>query len=298
MTPAKPSQALIVQIERVLYKKPDSPFCLLKTNPCATGEGAQAVRGLVCKGNLDFEVQEGDRLQLEGYFETYNGEQQFRFRSAMPSLPVDLAALLHYAVSITKGLGETREAQIWSKYGDLWVTAETLEIDGIPERTQFAWADTLRKLREQGAQTQAITFLMSKGSTLTMANAAWAAWKENTIGIVNGDFYQLAQLPHYGFKTVDERIRPFFQIEDDDPRRLAACILYVIGDLGSSGDTMIERETLEANVNVLVPSTADTMLAALLALRDKGEVILPDNDTVAMASDWKNEEAVYERFAR
>lgn len=302
--PPSATQSIVVQITDVLYRKPDSPWCIIKTNPCASGNGAEvaATRGLVCKGTIDFEFDVGDRLQLEGYFapSKFNGEQEFSFRSAMPNLPVDLAALLHYAVSITKGLAEAREMQIWSKYGEAWIQQERLEIDGLPEKTQFAWADTLRKLREQQGQSQAMTFLMSKGCTLAMAQAAWSAWKDNTIGKVNGDFYTLAQLPRYGFITVDQRVRPFFDIKDNDPRRMRAAILYAIGMLGDSGDTLIDMQMVEDEIAKLVPYTSANDFGRFCDLLDELEqekqVVLKDAK-LALASDWQNESEIYQEFA-
>lgn len=300
--PASPTQAIVVQITDILYRKPESPWCIIKTNPCASGNGAEvaATRGLVCKGTIDFDVNVGDRLQLEGYFgpSKFNpGEQEFSFRSAMPNLPLDLASLLHYAVSITKGLAEVREMQIWSKYGETWIQQERLDIDGIPEKTQFAWADTIRKLREQQEQTQAMAFLMSRGCTLAMATAAWNEWKNDTVSKVNGNFYVLAQLPRYGFLTVDQRIRPYFDMKDDDPRRLRAAILYAIGLIGDGGDTFIDMGIVEAEVKQLVPlDGSSAYLDAIDDLERAGMIVLK-NSSLAISDDWKNESEIYEAFA-
>lgn len=293
--------SIVVQVERVLFFKDDSRWCILKTNPCATGDGeSSAARGLVCKGVAPFDIKEGDRLKLEGYFKEskHSGNNEFDFRAAIPDLPVDLGALLHYAVSITKGLGEAREAQIWAKYGAEWITVERLEIDGLSEKAHFAWSDTLRKINESKAQTQAAAFLMSRGCTLNMATVAWNEWGENTIGTVNANFYDLAQLPHYGFKTVDENIRPYFDIEDSDPRRLSAAIMYVIGELGSNGDTLVSMDDLSIKVQDLVTINSTAINDELLKLSLAGKIVITDSKAIALASDYANEVAIFERFAQ
>ncbi len=296
-----PSQSsIVVQIDRVLHFNTETRWGIFKTNPCGGESAGGAIRGLVCKGCVPFDVKEGDRLKLEGYFKVsdYSGQNEFSFRACIPNLPTDLAALLHYAVSITKGLGETREAMIWARYGESWITQERLDIDGVPERVQFAWADTLRKLSESQAQAQAISFLMSRGCTLNMATVAWNEWKENTIGTVNADFYQLAQLPHYGFKAVDEKIRPHFDIKDDDPRRLKAAIVYVVGELCNSGDTLVKLATARESVKALVPHLNEAFDACVKELEARGDLVLLDEANVALGSDAGNEREIFERFQR
>lgn len=294
------NNSLIVQIVRVCFQKPDSKWSILECSLVATGEGtaSPAAKNVKCTGVVAFDVQEGAMLKLEGYWKQTEYGPEFSFRSCISHLPTDPAALLHYAVSITKGLGQAREAQIWAKYGAAWLTAETLDIDGINEKVAFAWTDTLRKINENAAQTQAASFLMSRGCTLNMANVAWVKWAENTIGTVQADPYSLAELPHYGFKTVDATIRPFFDIADSDPRRVLAAVMYCAGELTANGDTIISSEQLYASVAALVPCSKEMFDATCETLEGLSRLLPLSDDTFSLADDWQNESKIFGRFER
>lgn len=296
-----PTQIIVVSVQRVVYRKEDSGWCIVHALPQAFGDsGLDAVgKRLTCKGVIGFEVREGDRLQLEGYFgrSQYNGEMEFSFRTAIPHLPADLASLLHYAVSITNGLGEAREGYIWAKYGERWIEQDTLDIPGVPERVQANWRDTLRKIGEQKHQTQAITFLLARGCTLNLANVAWSEWGTNTIGTVQADCYALAQLPRYGFKGIDQDVRHHFGIGDDDPRRIEAAILYVMGELAGSGSTVQDTGTVQAEAAALVPVTDESFARHVASLVKAAKLRELDGDCLTLVQDYENEAAVFGRFA-
>lgn len=296
-------EIIVVQIDRVLYRKEDSGWCILSTRPQASDNGtAPVVTGqrLVCKGVVAFSVKEGDRLQLEGRFGTsaFNGETEFTFAAAIPHLPADMLSLLHYAVSITKGLGEQREAYIWGKYGDRWIEQDSLDIPCLPEKVQDNWRFTIRMLGEQKSQTAAITFLLGKSCTLNLASKAWEQWKENTIGIVGADCYQLAYLPYCGFKKVDTDIRHAFGISDDDPRRLDAAIIYTLGEMTSRGSTLIPAWMVKAETLKLVPFTDEVYEAGIDRIRTGGRVTLLDGGNMALSGDVQAETKIWQRFKK
>jgi len=300
MADRRQTQIIVVQVERVIFRKQDTNWCIIQTRPQASGDAPLDMVGsrLCCKGVVGFDVAEGDRLQLEGYFarSEFSGGTEFTFQTAIPHLPTDMLALLHYAVSITKGLGEVREAEIWGKYGARWIEHEKLDIPGVPERVQFFWAETLRKLGETKQQTQAITFLLSHGCTLNMANVAWAEWKENTIGTVQGDCYQLAQLPHYGFKKVDGEIRHHFGIADNDERRRDAALLYVMGELTAQGSTLIGAQLVYDECKALVPMQPLEFGATCERLNKAGKLTGIDGNLLALTRDVEVETRIYEAF--
>jgi len=132
-------------------------------------------KNFTAKGVITWEVKEGDMLELEGNWKTssYTGEQEFDFRTACASIPEDSRTLLTYAVSLTPGLGPAIETSIWEKYGEKWTDALELDIPRIKEQTRFHWLNTLTRIREQKNQANAISYLLGKGCTLNMANAAW-----------------------------------------------------------------------------------------------------------------------------
>jgi hypothetical protein len=278
----------------VIYRKPDSGWSILKTEHGAA------------KGVVSFEIKEGDLLKLEGFWKTsqFNGQQEFIFKTALLSVPEDPMALLHYACEITKGIGPAIEERIWATYGDKWREHPELEsIVGANDKTRFHWQDTLKRLTEQAAQTQALSFLMGKGATLNMASLAWDAWHDETISKIKADPFILADLPRYGFNDVDQGIRQAFEIGDEDPRRLDAAILYCLGKLTEQFGTAISREQLVQeldkifiNVTSILPN--DTQFeASIKRLCEVEKLIRLETNHFASQNDHENEKEIWARFS-
>lgn len=286
MKPAQ--QVLTIKVLKTIYRKPDNGWSLLDTDQ------GQAV------GVVPFDFNEGDLLKCSGWWQNSkrDGKRQFSFTTATLEIPEDSRALLHYAVELTKGLGFAAEERIWAAFGDTWREHELLEgVTGISRTALSNWKDTLNRLKEQVAKTQAIAFLLSKGCTLNMAAAAWTAWEENTISTVSGNCYMLADLPRYGFKTVDDGIRQAFDIGDGDPRRLDAAVLYVVNDKAQSDGTAVQVDKIMDELCKIVPDAADGLSASIERLVEKEKLVLLDLDAVALRDDHENEVAIWERFS-
>jgi len=254
------------------------------------------------KGCIEFEPKHGDNLILEGdwkvsVFPGSLGKREFDFRSAMLAITTDPRALLHYACTLTKGLGPVKETEIWEAYGPKWSEQETLLIPGISESIAWSWKDTLRRLADQNSQTQAMAFLLSKGCSMTMANAAWAKWESETLRIVETDCYALTELPHYGFSHVDDSIRVAFGIGDDDLRRVKAAALYVMDQVSSNGDTVAIWSDIAAEVVELIPRAAASFDAAVKELVEAGKMVVMHENLLSLALDWKNDNVIWERYA-
>lgn len=276
------------------YRKPDSKWTILSI---LLTSGAKCA----AKGIVEFEPKHGDMLELEGTWEKSKypgtlGRDEFNFKSAMLHVPTDPRALLHYACTLTKGIGPVKETEIWERYGEKWEGVETLDIPGISEAIQWNWNETRRRLKEHADQTQAITLLISKGATLNMANAAWAKWGAETTGTVTENCYRLADLSHYGFNDVDASIRVAFGIGDSDPRRVEAAVLYVMGQFTGQGDTVADWVEVATKVCEMVPGARNMMDQAVKTLIDGGKVVVLQGDKLAMAGDCEAETMVWERF--
>jgi len=246
-----------------LFRKPDTMWSILKTD-----QG-------ICKGVIGFEPQEGDLLQLEGKWQTskFNGEQEFCFTSATIEVPTDPRALLHYAASITKGIGASTEADIWCKYGTDWPLNPELEgITGISDSTRWHWRDTIERLKNQKYQAKTIAFLLAHGCTLNLATAAWDRWADEAMPKVERNCFCLTELPNYGFSHVDDMIREHFDIGDEDPRRLDACVIYFMKQQVDSGDTLIDWERVRIPVVKYIPSAKERFDLSVKRLEEKGLV--------------------------
>ena len=93
---------------------------------------------------------------------------------------------------------------------------------------------------------------MQAGLTANMAAAAWVKWAEEAAGVVNQNPYRLADLPHYGFLTVDEIVlRGAWGIERLDQRRIQAAVVYILDRNAADGHTAMNmRECLSKLSNL------------------------------------------------
>lgn len=274
------------------FRKPDSKWTILKTD-----------KGK-CLGVVAFEPKDGDCLKLEGEWKTSDrtGEQEFHFKAAQLDMPTDSRALLHYAASITKGIGPAKEEEIWKAFGEEWRQTHILTgIKGITADIHWHWKDTLSRLDENEQQTQAISFLIAHNCSLNMANAAWGRWEKSTVSIVDADPYELTKLPHYGFGDVDNGIRQMFGIETHDPRRLRAAIMYSVGKIVGEGNTIIAWDKTVEMASELVPDCKDQFEDAVRVLEEADRLRTLTDDLgldlmLCREEDYKDESAIWKAF--
>ncbi len=282
-------QTINATINKILYQK-DNGWGIYRTD-----------KG-VAKGVIPWTTKVGQIVNLTGDFQTsnFNGQQEFVFKQAFPSLPKDSRSLLAYAVSLCKGLGKAKERAIWEQYGEKWQEAETLNIPGVTAQTQWHWQDTLKRLASETLQTETYSWLLSKGCSMAMANAAWREWGEKAYGIVEADCFKLAELPRYGFQDVDRRVRGNFDIGDDDPRRIDAAILYVLRNRITDGSTFVVLSRLKTELATIVPGTDSLMDNSIKRLIEAERIVMTAGSDgergFSVYEDAKHEERIFERF--
>lgn len=193
------------------------------------------------KGVIPWPVQTGEQVRLQGEWETsrFTGRPEFSFRSSRAHIDTEPRALLHYACTITNGLGPSREEEIWLLYGDQWEAATTLSgLHGLTRSVVPEWQLTLSRVRIERARFEAVAWLIAHGCTDNLACAAFARWEELTVPTVQSDPYRLAELPRYGFVHIDQNVAPHFGITRDDPRRHRAALRYELAQrIESTGDS-------------------------------------------------------------
>ena len=283
---AKPNQVWV-------HRKEDSSWTILKTD---LGK---------CLGVVKFEPQEHDQLKLAGgrwQVNDFDGRKEFHFKSARLVVAEDPRELLTLASKWTKGVGESMEADIWAAYGEDWRDHPELEeISRVTDAIRFDWGETLKRMSHSEEQAEAISFLMGKGCSITMADAAWEAWQAETYPKVSGDCYVLAELPHFGFIAVDLVIRKSFGIGDKDPRRVDAAVLYVLKQRLSEGSTVQTWQDVFAQVCELVAVDDNCFGETITRLVDRGRVrVMADMLGLAtylsLSSSYKDALLIWEKM--
>ncbi len=279
-------EKLRVKVKRVLWPKTPQENNAWKLLLTDMGKAA---------GKVAWEINPGDELWLNGDWEFRNCERQFSFTTAQAYIPANPMAKLDLAAEQTKGIGPSLTNRIKSMYGDEWEGC--LHVGTVPGLSQKLWdalQDTLRRMAQSGAASEAIAWLMGLGCTINMAQKAWALWEMDTMGKVNANCYVLAGLPNYGFCHIDKAIRRNFGIEDNDPRRIRAALEYSIKQLTAGGSDCAEwSEIVGRAISETGGVTRDLIIQYSESMFEAGTlVVVPETSLVALGVDYKNSEEI------
>ena len=238
---------ITAKVERIRYPKRDA-INPVDFNPqgfyiltCDVG---------TCKGRLDHLPKSGESLTLDGKWEVsqFNGQTEFVFFHSKVFVPADERSLLRYACEMTPGFGPAMEERIWAERGEGWRGVSLADdIRGLTPDKLAALQKTIDFLNLNQERAEAVSWLVSIGLTVKMAEAAFAKWGASVVPRVEADPYVLASLPNYGFSDADSHVRNHFKIERNDPRRINAALKYYLNQL-SAEDTAILWDDLNAKV--------------------------------------------------
>lgn len=254
----------------------------------------------ICSGNMRWEPKAGERLTLDGKWEVYHGQKQFQFFSAVPNVPTDNRALLKYAAKLTVGVGDKMEEKLWETFGGEWMekleTVKPGDIKGLSETILANLRLTVEAIQRDGQQFKAISWLMGLGATQGLAEKAWAQWASKLVGMVQDDPYCLAQLPHCGFATVDTKIRLNLGIKDQDPKRVRAGVLYVLGEtLDQDGATLCPVGLAIAKAVETLSLPVALVSEAMARLLMEGKIMgMQHIQAIGVAKDFENEQIILE----
>lgn len=292
----KETVKVTAKVERIRYPKPDAigaadfnPQCFYIL-ACDIG---------VCKGRLDHLPKTGETLALDGCWEIskFNGQPEFSFFHAAVHVPTDERSLLRYACEMTPGFGPAMEERIWAERGENWRGLSLADdIRGLTPDKLAALQKTIDFLNLNQERAKTVSWLVSIGLTLKMAEAAFAKWGASTVSRVEADPYILASLPNYGFSDADSHIRRHFKIERNDPRRIEAAIKYYLNQL-SAEDTVVSWDDLFAKTTAAIDSDPQLISDATRAMFQSGRLVaFPRTMRISSLRDFTNEAAIY-RFA-
>lgn len=249
-----------------------------------------------CKGEMFWRPKEGERLKFEGSWGAYKGRKEFQFSAAMQDIPVNPRDQLRLVAERTVGIGQRMEEAIWLEWGDAWITdVRPHVIPRLNGSVYEALRDGIDSFVIDKEKCEAIAWMMGKGGTLALATAAWDQWEREAISVVNNDCYELANLPNFGFKSVDDSIRHAFGITDQDPRRVKAAVVYAMKQLTGQGSTIVTWQELKNHaVEVLRGMYVRLISDAVKEMFGTGVLrAFPDTQSVSLGQDYENELAIW-----
>lgn len=289
--------SITAKVARIRYPKPDSEpqdgdaqsqFYILS---CDVG---------VVKGKLNHRPKNGEALSLEGCWEVskFSGQPEFNFFHATVHVPTDERALLRYACEMTPGFGPAMEERIWAERGESWRGISLADdIRGLTPEKLAALQKTIDFLNLNQERAKTVSWLVSIGLTLKMAESAFEKWGSSTVARVEEDPFILASLPNYGFSDADSHVRRYFKIERNDQRRINAALKYYVRQL-TAEDTAITWDDLFAKVTAAIDSDPQLISDACRAMFKSGALVaFPRSMRIASLRDFSNEAAIY-RFAQ
>lgn len=218
-------------------------------------------KSVTCKGNIAWRPEYKETLELTGDFANYKGEKQFSFHTARITVPCSSYDQLRYVCDRAHGIGTKMMQKIWETLGESWKELKDGDIPRLRTEAIRSFQEQVELLSSNKEKVEAIAWLEAKGCTTNLANKAYETWQNNTIGVVQANCYRLADLPNYGFKDVDAKVRPAFGIADDDDRRITAAVKYTLQKLSDSGDTAVSIHLFQSSICELLKNINRQLVA-------------------------------------
>jgi len=259
-------------LDRIVYANEDNAWSVIRIVVPRRREPVTAV------GNL-LGVQPGESLRLAGCWITDRkyGEQ-FRVDSYVTVKPATLVGIERYLGSgLVRGIGKVMAARLVKHFA-----LTTLEvIDRDPDRlTEVPGIGPVRSARirrawaEQRQIQEVMVFLQSHAVSPAYAVKIYKEYGDRAIAVVRDDPYRLAvDIFGIGFKTAD-RIAANLGIPPTSPRRAAAGVLHMLGELSDQGHVFAPRGRLVEEAAEMLAVEPTRVESAVDDLARAGSVVV------------------------
>ena len=261
-------------IERITYHNEENGYTVAQLTP----DGASYTVPVI--GNM-LGLNVGESVLLTGAWVAHaQYGRQFKADQVRTVLPATIAGLEKYLGSgLIKGIGPVTAKRIVRKFG-----LETLriieeepgrlhEVLGVGrlrvELITRAWAEQ-RQIKE------VMLFLQSHNVSTGLAVKIYKQYGDDAIEIVSTDPYRLAREVYgIGFVTADKIAREL-GIAADAPERVAAGVVYVLGQAADDGNVYLPATELAARSADLLGVDSTLALDGIVALRESEQVWVED----------------------
>jgi exodeoxyribonuclease V alpha subunit len=227
-------------IERITYFNEENGYTVAKIMPDQRIPDAEARDGTVAVVGTMPELGAGETVRFTGYWiDDQKYGRQFRVETVTPILPTTEVGIVNYLSSgLVSGVGPKTAQRIVDHFGKKTLDIldnEPQRLDEVPglkrelaEKLKRAWGDNM-------SARQAMIFLQGYGVTSKMAARIYKHYGGQTVGIVQGDPYTLADDVHgIGFMRADDIARKM-GTPTDSPNRIRAGLHYALGQLARDG---------------------------------------------------------------
>jgi exodeoxyribonuclease V alpha subunit len=197
--------------------------------------------------------------------ESTNGIISFLSSKLFPGVGVKLAT------NIVNTLGNNVLDMIMDDYHHLLI---------VPSMTEKKALKIRDILKRESASYKIIINLQNMGFSMNEASKIYNYYKETTMTIIEDNIYELViDIDGIGFLTVD-KIAAQREIEENDERRIKACITYIMSDLCMvNGNIYNDIEDIYLGVSSYLnfEFSMDDFNYYLLKLNKENKIIIEDN---------------------
>src|SRR4051794_25859019 len=220
-----------VEVRRVRFAAPDTGFAVVE----ADRDGDE----VVLVGHLAH-LEAGERVAVAGIWqEDRRFGMQVRAERAEPFGPSGAKALMSYLERV-KGIGPTRAARLYQRYGDGVLDA----VDGGPRRVFHDAGLSARQAATAAASWDALRSTRALHLLLAPHGLAWLVpridrhYGPRAHRMVREEPYELTSVFGVGFPTAD-RIARAAGVAAESPARSAAALLHVLAEAERDGSTCL-----------------------------------------------------------
>ena len=269
-----PLDALRGTIERITFYNEENGYTVARFLP----EGKSNVVTIV--GNL-MGASVGESLLLEGTWLNHPQHgRQFEIKRFSQQLPATIEGLKKYLGSgLIKGIGPVTAERIVKHFGldTLQVIENDLgrlrEVEGVGSKRieiiQRGW-------QEQKQIKEVMLFLQSHGVSTSLAVKIYKAYGDGALHVVQNEPYRLARdIYGIGFLTADKIARAI-GIKEDDPARIEAGVLYVLGKFSDDGNVFAVHDDLMHDSVEALNAPAQLIEQAIARLTKAEELYVED----------------------
>lgn len=279
------------KVQKVVYYNADTGYSVLSV----VADGSSTTLVGVCPG-----VSEGMDVDAEGEYDNDKkyGEQ-FKATDIVPHFPSTKNGMEKFLASgKIRGVGAEYAKRIVDKFGDetrfiLDMAPQRLaEVEGIgPKRVKRI----AKSWQENHEINDIMLFLQSIGVTTAFATKIYDKYGKKSVEAVKANPYSLADdIDGIGFIKADE-IAKNLGIGHDDPNRIQAGVLYVMGKASEGGDVYSDRTDVIADSVELLKADIDLVSENVDKLLSDGK-ILAEGDCLYIPRLYYAEKVVAERL--
>ena len=282
-------------IEKVIYTNPENDYAVIQVIP------DDAMLPIIATGTIP-KPTVGQTIKLWGKWDQHpKYGKQFKVEDFKAFIPTggDNSAMIKYLSSeLIYGIGNIYADRIVQKFGDETMDVilnhpeRLTEVEGIGKQRASKIHHTVKKAyTEQASLHKLAGFLFQHNFGQGMIKRIWRRYGENALRVVKNNPYLLAEeVWGIGFATAD-KLAQSQGIQPDDPRRIAAGILYVLQRASDDGHCYLPKDKVSEDASKILQADTEKV-SEILHQCASVEKVISDDERIYLPRFYISEEEV------